>query len=91
MESEKKETAVKRSLFTRLTGKLSIRSKLLIAFLIMIVLTLAVSGVVIVSDRGRCRSVTETQIERSRTGLLQFSRLFEAAMTTLLHDRAPTD
>ena len=59
MESEKKETAVKRSLFTRLTGKLSIRSKLLIAFLIMIVLTLAVSGVVIVSDRISKKTVNE--------------------------------
>ena len=36
------------------------------------------------------RTVTEAQIKGSRTGLLQFSRLFEPAMTTLLHDRAPT-
>lgn len=51
MESENKNIVVKRSLFTRLTGKLSIRSKLVLAFMIMIALTLAVSGVTLVFDQ----------------------------------------
>ena len=32
---------------------------------------------------------TESQIECAGTGLLELSRFFEAAMTTLLHGRAP--
>ena len=32
---------------------------------------------------------TETQVERTGTGLLELARFFEAAVTTLLHDRAP--
>ncbi|MFT4863973.1 MAG: hypothetical protein ACI8RE_000149 [Ilumatobacter sp.] len=32
----------------------------------------------------------EPEIKSSRARLLQLSRLFETAMTTLLHDRAPT-
>ena len=35
-------------------------------------------------------ATSKAEIERSGSGLLQFSRLFETAMTTLLHDRAPT-
>ena len=35
-------------------------------------------------------TITESEIKRSRTRLLEFSRLFETAMPTLLHDRAPT-
>ena len=51
---------------------------------------LVVIVVIIRTRRGRCRPVTKAEIKRSRAGLLQFSRLFEPAMTTLLHDRAPT-
>ena len=32
---------------------------------------------------------SESQIERTGTSLFQLSRFFEAAMTTLLHGRAP--
>ncbi len=34
-------------------------------------------------------SAAESQIERTGTGLLELARFFEAAVTTLLHDRAP--
>jgi hypothetical protein len=47
-------------------------------------------GVLVVLGLGLVRTLTEPEVERSRSGLLQFSRLFESAMTTLLHDRAPT-
>ncbi|MFT7395168.1 MAG: hypothetical protein ACI83Y_002852, partial [Candidatus Azotimanducaceae bacterium] len=40
--------------------------------------------------RRRRVALSKPEIKRSRAGLLQFSRLFETAMTTLLHDRAPT-
>lgn len=51
---------------------------------------LIVTVVVTTSVVRRGFTVTKPEIKRSRTGLLQFSRLFETAMPTLLHDRAPT-
>lgn len=59
MESENKEAVVKRSLFTRLTGKLSIRSKLLLGFLVMISLTLVVSAVTLVFEQISKKTIDE--------------------------------
>jgi hypothetical protein len=39
---------------------------------------------------GWTRAIAEPEVERPWTRLLQLSRFFEATMTTLLHDRAPT-
>jgi hypothetical protein len=47
------------------------------------------SGVLVLFGTGATICPTETEIECARPGLLQLSRFFEAAMTTLLHDRAP--
>ena len=47
-------------------------------------------GVLVILGLHWHRAVTEPEVERPGAGLLQFSRLFETAMTTLLHDRAPT-
>ena len=47
-------------------------------------------GGVFVVLGGCCGTRTsETQVERARTSLLELARFFEAAVTTLLHDRAP--
>ena len=46
-------------------------------------------GVFIVFRARRSIYATKSQIERTGTSLLEFSRFFKAAMTTLLHGRAP--
>src|SRR4051794_41741356 len=46
-------------------------------------------GVLIILRRCIWPALTGTEPERGGTGLLQLSRFFEAAVTTLLHGRAP--
>jgi hypothetical protein len=46
-------------------------------------------GVLVLFGTGFTIGTTEPEIEGPGTGLFQLSRFFEAAMTTLLHDRAP--
>lgn len=73
MESEEnKELKVKRSLFTKLTGNLSIRSKLLIAFFIMILLTLAVSAVTIISNQSAQNTINHMVNVESKVARLSF-------------------
>lgn len=73
MESEdNKELKVKRSLFTKLTGNLSIRSKLLIAFFIMILLTLSVSAVTIISNQSSQKTINHLVDVESRVARLSF-------------------
>lgn len=50
MESKSKGAAAKSTLFSRLTGSLSIRIKLMLAFFVMILLTLSVSAVTLISQ-----------------------------------------
>jgi hypothetical protein len=45
--------------------------------------------VVVVLALMRSAITTEAQVERSRPGLLELARFFEAAMTTLFHKKAP--
>jgi hypothetical protein len=47
------------------------------------------SGVLVVFGTMRLIVTAEPQIERTGTGLLEFPRFFEAAVTTLLHGRLP--
>ena len=46
-------------------------------------------GVLVVLSRLTMIVASESQIECAGTSLFQLSRFFEAAMTTLLHGRAP--
>jgi hypothetical protein len=46
-------------------------------------------GVLVVFGSRTMIIATESQVNGARTGLLELSRFFEAAMTTLLHGRAP--
>ncbi len=48
-------------------------------------------GVLVFFVVGITRTFSEAEIEGPGTGLLQIARLFEAAMTTLIHSRAPTN
>ena len=41
--------------------------------------------------RGAATTIAESEVERPRSRLLQLSRFFEAAMTTLLHAGLPTN
>jgi len=50
MESKSKGAEAKRTLFSRLAGSLSIRSKLMLAFFVMILLTLSVSAITLISQ-----------------------------------------
>lgn len=72
MEIENNEVQVKRSLFTKLTGNLSIRNKLLIAFMIMILLTLAVSAVTIVSNQQSQKTIDNLVQIQSKVARLSF-------------------
>lgn len=46
-------------------------------------------GVLIVLSTLGLAGATKPQVKRAGTGLLEFARFFEAAVTTLLHGRAP--
>ena len=46
-------------------------------------------GVLIVLSTLGLAGATKAQVKRTGTGLLEFARFFEAAVTTLLHGRAP--
>ena len=51
--------------------------------------TLHVVGLVLVNGSLTSIRAPDAQVERTGTGLLELARFFEAAMTTLLHERAP--
>ncbi len=73
------------------------RAAVLVVIIIDIVIVLIERDAVLFSQRGilvvlarrTMISATKSQIQGAGTSLLQLSRFFEAAMTTLLHGRAP--
>lgn len=58
MESEKKENVPQESRITKMTGHLGIRSKLMLGFSIMIILTLAVSAITLLSQKFAEQTIT---------------------------------
>lgn len=59
MESTVKGAEHKRTLLSRLTGSLSIQSKLMLAFMLMIALTLAVSAITLISQTFANRTIDD--------------------------------
>ncbi len=59
MESNNVESVKKDSIFSKLTGHLGIRSKLMFGFVVMIALTLAVSAITLLSQTFAKRTITD--------------------------------